>query len=206
MRKSLLTAVLSLALVLLPSTAGAQLLLGVRGGLNLTHMSLNTDDILTNRNGFFIGPSLSFNLPVLGLGFDVSALYDERDARLGDDPLVDIRQKMVSVPVNLRLNFAPESPLSLFVYAGPQFDFNLNKDKKFLDDVRSWKFKESDWSANFGFGVVLLKKLQTSANYNLVCGKTADIISLQNAADVVNDSYKARAKTHAWQFALTVYF
>ena len=194
---------LVLLLAFLPSVAKAQLLLGVKGGLNLTKMSLNTDDIRTNRNGFFIGPTICFNLPVLGLGFDAAALYDERDARIGDDPMVDIKQKTVSVPVNLRLNFAPDSPLSIFVFGGPQFDFNLNGNSKFLDQARTWKFKDSACSVNLGGGVMLLKKLQLSANYNIVCGKTADIVTVQDAVDEMKD-YKA--KTNAWQFTLALYF
>lgn len=195
--------ILLLVLALLPVTCMAQLKFGVKGGLNLTKLSLNTNDIKTNRNGFFVGPTLLFQLPVLGLGFDVAALYDQREARIGDDPVTDIKQKSVAVPVNLRLAFAPDSPLSLFVFAGPQFNFNLNDQKKLLDSAREWRFKKSTMSVNVGGGAMLFKHLQLSVDYNIVCGETATINSLQEVADHVKEH---KAKAHAWQVALAVYF
>ena len=192
-----------LLFLLLPMTGMAQLQFGVRGGYTLTKMSLTSNDIRTNRNGFFVGPALCFTLPVFGLGFDVSALYDQRDARIGDDPVTDIKQKMVDVPINLRFNFAPDAPLSFFVFAGPQFSFNLNDDKKMLDSAREWRFKKSVMSVNVGAGAAIVKNLQLSVNYNIVCGETATINSLNDVVDGVKDH---KAKTHAWQFALSVFF
>ena len=192
-----------LLLLLLPMGAMAQLSLGVRGGYNLTQLSLNTGDIKTNRNGFFVGPAAKITLPVVGLGFEAAALYDQRDARIGDDPVTDIKQKSVNIPVHLRYDFAPDSPLSLFVFAGPQFSFNLNNDRKVLDSAREWRFNKSTTSVNLGVGASVLRNLQLSVNYNIVCGETATINSVQ---DVIDDVKDHKAKTHAWQLALTVFF
>lgn len=192
-----------LLLLLLPMAGKAQLQFGVRGGYNLTKLSLTTNDIRTNRNGFFVGPALCLTMPVLGLGFDIAALYDQREARIGDDPVADIKQKMVDVPINLKLNFAPDAPLSLFVFAGPEFSFNLNNDKKMLDSAREWRFKKSVMSVNVGAGAAVLRNIQLSVNYNIVCGETATINSLEDVADEMKDH---KAKTHAWQLALSIFF
>lgn len=64
-------------------TASAQIKLGVKGGLNVTSMSMNSEVFdASNRTGFFIGPTLKFTLPIVGLGVDVAALYDQRDAKI----------------------------------------------------------------------------------------------------------------------------
>ena len=64
--------------------AQAQVKFGVKGGLNLTSMKLSKDVVdKSNQAGFFIGPTINFILPVVGLGIDASALYDQRSAEMG---------------------------------------------------------------------------------------------------------------------------
>lgn len=202
MRKAFFRLVAIAVMMTATTTAAAQLMLGVKGGLNLTQLSLNTNDLKTNRNGFFVGPSLMFNLPGLGLGFDAAALYDERDARIGDDPVTDLKQRMITLPVNLRINLAPKAAVGLFVYGGPQFGFSLNKGEKRIDSARQWKFRDSEFSVNVGAGISVLHNVQLSVNYNIVCGKTADITTLDQ---VVDDVKNHKAKMHAWQITAAIY-
>lgn len=62
--------------------AGAQIKFGIKGGLNITDMSFSKDVVKTsNQTGFFIGPTLKIKIPVVGLGVDASALYDQRRLR-----------------------------------------------------------------------------------------------------------------------------
>ena len=80
----------SLALVALGMMAAmpsqAQIKFGLKGGLNITDMSMSKDVLdASNRTGFFIGPSVKFTLPVVGLGIDAAALYDQREAKLKVD-------------------------------------------------------------------------------------------------------------------------
>ena len=59
----------------------AQVKFGVKGGLNITNMKLSEDVISpSNQAGFFIGPTVKFTLPVVCLGIDAAALYDQRSA------------------------------------------------------------------------------------------------------------------------------
>jgi len=202
MKKTLLAALVATLMLLVPASASAQLRFGVKGGYNMTKLSLNTEDFKTNRAGFFVGPSMVFTLPSIGIGFDVAALYDERDARIGDDPVTDLKQKSVQVPVNLRFTLAPSSPFSLFVFAGPQLGFNIGSKEKMLDAARKWKFKESAFSVNIGGGLILFKRIHLSVNYNVALGKTADVTSLQGVIDDLKDH---EAKMHAWQLGLGIY-
>ena len=55
--------------------------LGIKGGIDVSEMSFSGDLFKkSNRMGYFIGPTLKF--PLLGLGFDISALYSKRNGEL----------------------------------------------------------------------------------------------------------------------------
>ena len=65
------------------NAAKAQGKFGIKGGLNVTSMSLNSEVFdASNRTGFFIGPTVKFTLPIVGLGVDASALYDQRESKV----------------------------------------------------------------------------------------------------------------------------
>ena len=75
MKKIFTTAVLAAAMLFSANSAEAQVKFGIKGGLNVTSMSLDSKVLdAENRAGFFIGPTLKFTLPVVGLGIDASAL------------------------------------------------------------------------------------------------------------------------------------
>lgn len=198
---------MTLVLALWGTTATAQVRLGVKGGYNYTNWKFGKLDLKgDDKNGFFVGPTLKINLPAIvpavGFGLNVSGLYDQRKVKVGGADPVEIKTKMVAVPVNLQLDFLRGSSLELFVYAGPEFDFNLDNDQHILDAARTWKFKDSAFSINAGAGILLLNCLQLSVNYNMVCGATAEV-TMRGVADDVK-SFKTRA--NAGQLALTVYF
>ncbi len=186
------------------TAANAQIRLGVKGGFNYTNWKFGQLDLKnSNKNGFFFGPTLKINFPTLGgFGLNVSGLYDQRKVSVGENEPVEIKSKMVAFPVNLQFDLFSGSALQLFIYAGPEFDFNLNGDEKVIDQARTWKFKDSGFSLNAGAGVLLLNCLQLSLNYNLVCGSTADV-TVKSVTDDVK-SFKTRA--NAGHVAVAIFF
>ena len=59
----------------------AQVNFGFRGGLNISNMSLDEDVLnVSNRAGFFFGPTLKLGFGFLGA--DIAALYDLREAKV----------------------------------------------------------------------------------------------------------------------------
>ena len=57
------------AALFVATSAQAQIKLGVKGGLNVTDMSLSASVIdKSNQTGFFIGPTVKLSLPLVGLG------------------------------------------------------------------------------------------------------------------------------------------
>ena len=81
--KKIFTTLLVAAALMIGITAKAQVKFGVKGGVNVTSMSFNNSVFdASNRTGFFIGPTVKIQLPLVGLGIDASALYDQREAKV----------------------------------------------------------------------------------------------------------------------------
>lgn len=207
MRK-LFTLIVLVAATYFAVPANAQLKFGVKGGLNITNMSLSNDVFETsNRTGFFIGPTIKFTLPIVGLGIDASALYDQREGEVNveadDNTIVStkLKQKAINIPINLRYDIGLGSLAAVYLAAGPQFGFNVgDKNQSLYKDVAEWRLNTSNFSVNVGAGVMLLSHLQIGANYNIVCGKTGEITVLDGAKSVL------RGRSNTWQISAAYYF
>lgn len=206
--KKLFTLIVLVAATSFAVPANAQLKFGIKGGLNITDMSLSNDVFETsNRTGFFIGPTIKFTLPIVGLGIDASALYDQREGEVNveadDNTLVSTRlkQKSINIPINLRYDIGLGSLAAVYLAAGPQFGFNVgDKNQSLYKDVAEWRLNTSNFSVNVGAGVMLLGHLQVGANYNIVCGKTGEITVLDGAESVL------RGRSNTWQISAAYYF
>lgn len=205
--KKLFTLIVLVAATYFAVPANAQLKFGIKGGLNITDMSLSNDVFETsNRTGFFIGPTIKFTLPIIGLGIDASALYDQREGEVNveadDNTLVSTRlkQKSINIPINLRYDIGLGSLAAVYLAAGPQFGFNVgDKNQSLYKDVAEWRLNTSNFSVNVGAGVMLLGHLQVGANYNIVCGKTGEITVLDGAESVL------RGRSNTWQISAAYY-
>lgn len=183
--------------LLFSSEAKAQIDFGLKGGLNVTDISLSNEVLdASNRTGFYIGPTVKFTIPVVGLGIDASALYDYRSAKLDGNGYeeITVKQQQITIPINLRYGFGLGDLASLFIFAGPQFGFNVGGD---LDEI-DWEWKDTNFSINVGLGVLLVNHLQINANYNIACGKTGEFT--WSSASHYN------AKYNSWQIGLAYYF
>ena len=184
-------------------TAQAQVKFGLKGGLNLTKMRFDKDVVSkSNQAGFFIGPTVKFTLPVVGLGIDAAALYDQRSAKL-DGTDETLKQKSIQIPINVRYGFGLGSIAGIYFFAGPQFGFNVgDKVTNIISNVVDWRLKDSNLSANVGLGLMLLNHLQISANYNIAFGTTGEFDVLTDVASTVT----GKTKANAWQLSLAYYF
>lgn len=212
MRKFFTAAIVAASMLFAASSAQAQVKFGLKGGLNVTNMSLNSEVFdADNQTGFFIGPTVKFTLPIVGLGIDASALYDQRDAKVkveddGSSVESKIKNQSINIPINLRYGVGLGSTASLFLFAGPQFGFNVgDKNQSLYKDVAQWRLKSSTFSVNVGLGAMLLSHLQISANYNIACGKSADA-SLVKAAEALTNVGKDKSHNNSWQIALGYWF
>lgn len=199
------------------NNAQAQVQFGIKGGLNVTSMSLDKDKLLDTENqaGFFIGPTVKFTLPIVGLGIDASALYDQREAKIKGDingnkveTSSKLKTQAINVPINVRYGVGLGSVANVFLFAGPQFGFNVgDKNQSLLKDAAEWKLKSSNFSVNVGLGFTVLSHLQVSANYNIACGKTGDVTVSDAAGATLQELIgKNGGKANAWQVGVAYYF
>ena len=188
-------------------TAQAQVKFGLKGGLNLTKMRFDKDVVSkSNQAGFFIGPTVKFTLPVVGLGIDAAALYDQRSAKL-DGVDETLKQRSIQIPINVRYDFGLGSIAGIYFFAGPQFGFNVgDKVTNIISNVVDWRLKDSNLSANVGLGLMLLNHLQISANYNIAFGTTGEFNVLTDVASSTWDTVTGKTKANAWQLSLAYYF
>ena len=177
----------------------AQVKLGVKAGVNVTDMKLNSAVFKAeNRAGFFAGPTVKFSLPIIGLNVDLSALYDQRDMKVEEETFTS---KNITVPINLRYSIGLGSKAAIFLFAGPQFGFNLSDDKDLKENIDEWRWKESNFSFNVGGGLTV-KHVELFANYNVVIGKTGEF-DAKNTFDVLSEG---TARANAWQIGLAYFF
>ena len=198
MKKIFTTIVLMAAmLVVIPAKAGINF--GIKGGYNITNFSFSEDVIAKdNQQGFFIGPSLKIGIPVLPIGFEIAALYDQRDAKLEGEK---ISQKSINIPINVRYELGLGDMAGIYVAAGPQFGFNIG-DKKFsFSNANDYEMKDSNLSLNLGAGIRLVSHLEIGFNYNIALGKTGEFNEVDGAKNLVGNG-----KANAWHISAAYYF
>ena len=202
--KKVLSVLMVVAAMMFATNANAQIKLGLKGGLDVTNMSLSNDVFdASNKTGFFVGPMVKVTIPVVGLSFDAAALYDQKEAKVSAENVeTTMTQKSLNIPVNVRYGFGLSSLANVFVFAGPQWGINVG-DKNFKwNDSSCYSLKKTNFSVNVGLGVTLLSHLQLSANYNIACGKTADVTWKEASDKIVNGN----SKNNSWQIALGYWF
>ena len=211
MKKILMLIVVAVG-ISLPSQA--QVKFGLKGGLNLTNLSMSESigNNLKSKEGFHVGPTVKIGLPVPGLSLDASALYDQRSAKVsvsnlnGTETESTIKSQSLQVPINIRYAVGLGSVANLFAFAGPQFGFNLgNKNQKILEDAANWTLRSSNVSANLGIGATILGHVQVTANYNFALGKTGEV-ELNDGAAATWNTLTGKSKANAWQVSAAYFF
>ena len=203
MKKFLSVMMLAMALMF-ASNADAQVKFGLKGGMNITRLSFDSNVFnSSNKMGFFIGPMVKFTVPLVGLSFDAAALYDQKEAEVsntGDTGGTSkVKMRYVDIPVNVRYGWGLSSLANIFLFAGPQWSYNVG-DKEISWGNNKLSLSKSNMSVNVGAGVTLLKHLQISANYNIACGKKAVAVEDNTTHE------SAVSNNNTWQIALGYYF
>lgn len=156
--KGIILAAIMVMAMALPSSA--QFRFGPKVGLNISELHFNKSAFDSkNRAGFNAGLMTEFTVPIIGIGFDASAMYSRRNSENG------YHRDYLSVPVNLKYKFGIpviSHIITPFLTTGPGFDFLLN-------DPDGAKSMNVDW--NFGIGVALINRIQIAASYGFGISK-----------------------------------
>ena len=169
MKRSIFFLLVVLSLCLSLPTA-AQVRLGVVGGLNLSKVSFDQlpDCSSSNRTGWYLGPKVQLNIPVIGIGLDVAAEYSQRKLNNVDNSYT---YRSLEIPLNLRYQLGI-SLAKVYVATGPQFGFQIGNDI-WKSGGKEFKLKNSNTTWNVGAGVQLFNHLELGAVYNIAISKYA---------------------------------
>ncbi len=192
--------------------------IGLTAGLNIEHMWVGNPTMKQYTNkvkpGFFVGPTLFFNMPATGLGFDLSLFYDQRAVGSKDLPNVSIKSQSLQIPLNIRYGVNLGNMIMPYIFAGPQLAINVGKkvvpfasgygSTTGHELVRQWEPKSLAMSLNFGVGIVALEKVQARVSYNLALRRTGWFYQV----DMVDGGkqFMDVGRLHSCQVAVSYFF
>ena len=206
--KKIFTSIVFAAALFAAIPSQAQVKFGLKGGYNITSMSISSDVVKkSNQTGFFVGPTAKFTLPIVGLGIDAAALYDQREAKLDNGTESStVSEKSINIPINLRYSIGLGSLASIYLAAGPQFGFNIGGKNYNWDDGTNYELKKSNISINVGAGVTLANHLEIGCTYNIACGKTGEFTYTTAVKAASKEIVSKANRTNAWQIYAAYYF
>ncbi|MBD5345910.1 MAG: PorT family protein [Bacteroides sp.] len=153
----------------------AQFKIGPRLGVNVSTLKFDSSVFDSeNRAGFTGGVMCEFTAPIIGVGFDLSAMYVRRAAKwMESNDVVSNNRDYFSVPLNFKWKFG--IPLvKPFLTTGPEVSFLTSR--KAVSNAFS--NGSVDWSWNFGAGVEVLSHLQVAASYGIGINKAMKAVNI----------------------------
>jgi hypothetical protein len=169
-------------MILQPSGTAAQVRLGIKAGVNISHLSISggLPYHVTNNVGFTMGPTVLVLLPLKGLAVETGAMFDHQSVEVESVGLLGgkicesvIRQQQIIVPVSLSYGIDLTNNSTLSFFAGPQVGFRLGK-KVTGTDYAEWVAKSAMLSVNAGVSVMITRHVLLSAAYNIACSKSGE--------------------------------
>ena len=178
----------------------SQLKFGVKGGLNISSVHLNSDILKAdNVTGFQIGPMIETTIPLIGVGLDAAILYSQKgmDVKSETGTSTNVKTDYIDVPVNLKWKFGLPI-IKGYLAAGPYIGFRVGGDKFWEipgSVVGQVKAKNFSAGLNFGAGVELISHLLVGINYGL--GLTDNYSA---------EKYDLNAKNRGWSITAAILF
>ncbi len=179
----------------------AQFRFGLKAGMNVSSMHFNSKVFdAKNRAGFTGGAMMEFTVPLVGVGFDLSAMYVHRtDCVESNGAKSSNNRDYIEIPLNLKYKLSlplVSKVFSPFVTTGPSVSFLTTK--RAINDAM--KNKAVDWAWNFGLGVQLVNKVQIAASYGLGLTKAMNFTGLDPDAKSINGKNRYWTITAAYLF------
>ena len=197
MKKVILSLIAIACLICMP--AQAQVKFGIRGGVNLSNGKLSSITNLDTKNytGYFLGPTLEFTIPLVGLGVDGSVLFSQTGGKYTySSNNTTKNQQAFIVPIDLRYSIGLGSLANIFFTAGPSYTFYMgNKNGNSnggsgITVITKWETNEV--AVNIGGGVKLAKHLEIGLNYCIPVTKSAQYYTKNGTSDNV-DNYNPKS-------------
>lgn len=177
--KSIKAILLTLVMIIGASAipAQAQFKFGPKVGLTVNDFHFNKSVMdAENQTGWTAGLMTEFTVPVIGLGFDLSAMYVRRNSEfMRENNLTKDNRDYIEIPLNLKYKFfLPLISKILVPYLGVGPSISFLTSRRHIENA--YKNKSVDWAMNFGFGVQLLSHIDVNARYGLGMSKAVKLI------------------------------
>lgn len=208
-------ALIIVAMLICAGSADAKILsFGLKAGLNVNKLHFNKSaigDLTTNSNsaGWEAGVMVEANVPIIGLGFDLSLMY----ARMNNSSQAifqnttdhtfsafngeEVGKNFIMIPINVKYKFnlpVVSNYLVPYIFTGPDFAFRLNK-----NTFKDMKTRTCQVAWNVGLGIELIKHLQIGASYGFGINNVAEKVFKTNTPELkVKNNYWT--VTAAWLF------
>ena len=145
---------------------------GVEAGMNFNSLSFDKAMFESNnRTGFFVGPKVKVNVPLLGFGADAAITYSMNGVSINNMMGETISKNLsnLEIPLNLRYDFSLLKFLSIYLATGPQYNYCMSSDEtiKELYGHADGSYSRSNWGWNVGGGVEILDHLQLGVTYTI---------------------------------------
>ena len=192
--------VLVILMVFIAVPAKSQLKFGIKGGVNISSVHMNSDILKAdNVTGFQIGPMIETTIPLIGIGLDAAILYSQKgmDVKSEAGTSTNVKTDYIDVPVNLKWKFGLPI-IKGYLAAGPYIGFRVGGDKFWEipgSVVGQVKAKNFSAGLNFGAGVELISHLQDGINYGL--GLTDNYSA---------EKYDMNARNRGWSITAAILF
>lgn len=176
---------------------------GVKAGYDISKMELSTNVLdASHRNGNYIGATMNAEI-FGGFSLDISAIYDAKDLNINDfeGNNETLSKKSGIIQLDFRKGFGFGDASDVFIFAGPQWEFNLGTKEHDVLNGGHLKWKDGVLSVNVGVGVMLFGTVELRAAYNIASDPTSDI-TIKYIVDEIKDSPKGST----WQLGIAVYF
>lgn len=160
--------------------ANAELRFGIKAGVNVNHITNMAKDFDNNRAGWTAGFMTEFKVPLIGLCFDASLMYQHLNNDIDNKNFIDI-------PINIKYKFGLPVVgrfLAPYIFTGPDFAFQLKKNDYTKTFQTAW---------NIGLGLELLRHLQIGASYGLGMNNILKSSGAANNMNVKNNYWNITA-------------
>ena len=176
------------------STADAKFRFGVKAGLNVNSLNLKDPGKTfssDNGTGWTAGVMTEFQVPLIGLCFDLSLMYTRMNADLDCfDNTIEYEapnHNFIELPLNIKYKIGLPvvgKIISPYIFTGPAFAFKLDK-----STVSDFKTKTCQVAWNIGLGLELIQHLQVGASYGFGINNIMDKVYSESNPVKLHNNY-----------------
>lgn len=182
--KTLNKILIAIAIIVISAgSANAKFRFGIKAGMNVDKMHFSKSLLdADNRCGFTGGVMTEFQVPLIGIGVDLSLMYSSLNSTfdittVGADGTQDAKEyntgkHFLEIPLNLKYKISLPvvgNIISPYIFTGPAFAIKLDK-----NTMEAFKTKTCQVVWNVGLGLELVKHVQVGASYGFGINNIVD--------------------------------